>query len=171
LIPPNTTRWPRASIPPTPIPAPQLLHVLPPAAAMASGLTAHAASFDADAGDEGGAAALAERTREGIERAFVRKVGQGDAARGLGFRVYGLGFRVCCYGLLQHGLCAGLLGCATGELQVRLEQDAVTAAARLVAACTDPCCGAVALRPLTRSALRRAPPLKWSSFHSAAATR
>ncbi|KIY98134.1 hypothetical protein MNEG_9828 [Monoraphidium neglectum] len=51
----------------------ELLHVLPPAAAMASGLTAHAASFDADAGDEGGAAALAERTREGIERAFVRK--------------------------------------------------------------------------------------------------
>ncbi|KAI8474408.1 MAG: hypothetical protein J3K34DRAFT_407679 [Monoraphidium minutum] len=54
-----------------------LLHVVPPAASMANGLTGHAASFDA--GDEGEAAALLARTRAAIERAFVARCREAGA--------------------------------------------------------------------------------------------
>jgi hypothetical protein len=49
-----------------------LLHVVPAAAALANGLTQHAAEFDASDDDAG--ADLLERARAGIERVFVERV-------------------------------------------------------------------------------------------------
>lgn len=56
-----------------------LLHVVPPStnAAMANGLTAHAASFDD--GDESAGLVLLQRTRENIEKAFVKQCREAGA--------------------------------------------------------------------------------------------
>lgn len=61
-----------------------LVHVVPPAAALANGLTAHAASYE-ELGGGDAAAELLERTRGSIERAFVtrvRSVARGAPAAG-----------------------------------------------------------------------------------------